>query len=294
MTDGFAPNGFIIGAQRTGTTNLAFMLNQHPDVVVSEPKEPVFFTRNYDRGFDWYEQRFPDRSAKVLVDASTWYSVAPTQAFPEPRGKADEPLVGVPQKIFQVRPDARFIYIVREPATRCHSMYWMLRRMAPADFPHQSFREAIETDPFYLRSCDYIGQLENFFACFHREQFLVLVFEEVVNDLPAALRRCTDFLGLSPHTGSLRRSGRHENASYRFTSPADLITRLLGRSDLLERVRRGQTKYFGKAAGKALDFLLVRPLPALGSEDRRYVRDSLAGQTARLEEFLGRPLSAWR
>ncbi|MCA9246295.1 MAG: sulfotransferase, partial [Planctomycetales bacterium] len=37
------PDFLIIGAARSGTTALAKILQQHPDIFLSEPKEPHFF-----------------------------------------------------------------------------------------------------------------------------------------------------------------------------------------------------------------------------------------------------------
>ena len=66
----FSANTFLIGAQRSGTTNLAHLLGFHPRIALSEPKEPVFFTRNWDRGFGWYEERFTNRERPITLDAS--------------------------------------------------------------------------------------------------------------------------------------------------------------------------------------------------------------------------------
>ena len=38
------PNLFIIGASKCGTTSLWYMLNNHPGVFMSTPKEPWFFS----------------------------------------------------------------------------------------------------------------------------------------------------------------------------------------------------------------------------------------------------------
>lgn len=40
-----APNLFVLGAQKAGTTYLAQMLSQHPEVFFSDPKETMFFSR---------------------------------------------------------------------------------------------------------------------------------------------------------------------------------------------------------------------------------------------------------
>jgi len=37
------PNFLIVGAAKCGTTSLYYSLKQHPDVFMSNPKEPDFF-----------------------------------------------------------------------------------------------------------------------------------------------------------------------------------------------------------------------------------------------------------
>ena len=71
----FPPQAFIIGAQRSGTTSLAFLLNQHPMIALAEPKEPNFLTMNWENGIDWYRSCF-SREDAILLDASVSYSMA--------------------------------------------------------------------------------------------------------------------------------------------------------------------------------------------------------------------------
>ena len=42
------PNFFIIGAPKCGTTALAHYLSQHPDIFISEPKEPLYYLDERD------------------------------------------------------------------------------------------------------------------------------------------------------------------------------------------------------------------------------------------------------
>ena len=39
------PNFFIVGASKSGTTNISYYLNEHPDVFISELNEPYYFSR---------------------------------------------------------------------------------------------------------------------------------------------------------------------------------------------------------------------------------------------------------
>ena len=56
------PNFIIIGAAKSATTTLTTILPKHPDIFISKPKEPKFFGRYYNKGWDWYASRFSEGS----------------------------------------------------------------------------------------------------------------------------------------------------------------------------------------------------------------------------------------
>ncbi|MEP7334973.1 MAG: hypothetical protein ABI717_04260 [Actinomycetota bacterium] len=45
MSDAVGPNLFVVGAAKSGTTSLWAHLDAHPDIYMSHPKEPHFFSR---------------------------------------------------------------------------------------------------------------------------------------------------------------------------------------------------------------------------------------------------------
>jgi len=67
------PNFMLIGAQKCGTSWLAAMLRQHPDIFVPEKKELHFFNlkSNYARGIEWYRKQFDGWSGQKLVGDCT-------------------------------------------------------------------------------------------------------------------------------------------------------------------------------------------------------------------------------
>lgn len=76
------PNFLIIGAPRSGTTSLYYYLKHHPNIFMSNIKEPNFFCR-YDAGFtsknsiierSEYENLFNNVKDELAVgEASTTY-----------------------------------------------------------------------------------------------------------------------------------------------------------------------------------------------------------------------------
>ena len=77
----FQANIFLIGAQKAGTTTLADLLNQHPLIHLSSPKEPNYYSQHFDKGAGWYRECFAGATdGSMLLDASVSYSTRPTDA----------------------------------------------------------------------------------------------------------------------------------------------------------------------------------------------------------------------
>src|SRR5262245_23768242 len=107
------PNTFIAGAQKSGTTSLCYALGEHPQAVVSTPKEPAFFSRATDFGaLEDYQSCFQAKDGTeplAIIDGSNAYMVDPSAP-----GRMREMLGR----------DLRFIFSLREPAARAVSGYW--------------------------------------------------------------------------------------------------------------------------------------------------------------------------
>ena len=138
-------NTFIVGAPKAGTTSLHFYLQQHPDVCMSEIKEPNYFTAQevvklyYDvspvNSEDWYHSIFTKPTRKVIGEGSVSYLF-----YPE-----------VAQKIYNYNPEARILIILRNPVQRAFSHYLMDFRLGlcnisleeildkPSKYPHFYF-----------------------------------------------------------------------------------------------------------------------------------------------------------
>ncbi len=103
----------VIGAQRSGTTYLADVLEAHPDVALASPRRPepkVFLSDEVvERGVEWYvETWFADRGeAALLVEKSTSYIDHPASAG----------------RIAQVLEGARVLAQLRDPVARAVS-HW--------------------------------------------------------------------------------------------------------------------------------------------------------------------------
>lgn len=98
------PNLVVIGGMKCGTSSLHYYLSLHPQISMSEPKELSFFAENWPRGRDWYEAHFPE-DLPIRGESSPNYMKHP--AFP-----------GVPERMVSLVPDAKLVYLVRDPIAR--------------------------------------------------------------------------------------------------------------------------------------------------------------------------------
>lgn len=217
LTEDMLPTFLIIGAPKAGTTSLYHYLGLHPQVFVPEEKEPNFFNDNWDRGIAWYEEHFRGGAGAVAVgDCSSSYTSHP--ASPE-----------VPQRAATVVPDAKLIYLVRQPVERMVSHYhW--RAVAGRE------RRPIETallEGDYVDVSRYAMQIEQWLKHFPQERLLVVTQEQLRRDRRPALRRVYGFLGADPEWWSSELTGEwNVSASLRLRKPG--VQRLM-RSRLVSR-----------------------------------------------------------
>ena len=131
------PDFVIIGAMKCGTSTLQAQLSAQPGIFMCEPKEPNFFSDDeiWSRGVSWYESLFRDAQAGSLMgEASTHYTKLPHH----------------PMTVDRMRrhlPDARLIYMVRDPFARMvsHYLHAWSQGEAGADFDAAVIRHQLYT-----------------------------------------------------------------------------------------------------------------------------------------------------
>jgi hypothetical protein len=168
---------------KSGTSSLHSYLDLHPDVAMSRVKELDFFVEheNWPRGLSWYRQQLGNRKG-MRGESSPNYAKHPT-------------IPGVPERMHRVAPDARLIYVVRDPIRRVLSHYVHNVSHGRETRPIDEALTAVETNP-YVYASRYYFQIEQYLRRFGRSQLLVLDHRELRDDRRAALRRVFGFLGV--------------------------------------------------------------------------------------------------
>ncbi|MFN0023887.1 MAG: sulfotransferase family protein [Parvularculaceae bacterium] len=176
------PDFVIIGAMKCGTSTLHAQLAAQPGFFMSEPKEPNFFSNDeiYAKGENWYRSLFAKAPPGAIKgESSTHYTKLPT--YPK-----------TIDRLAALIPDAKFIYVMRDPVERLISQYiheWTEGRITvPID-------EAIVKHPELIDYSRYGYQLQPWIARFGAGRILPVFFERMTAAPDAELERICAFLG---------------------------------------------------------------------------------------------------
>ena len=275
-TAGALPNLIVIGAQKCGTSGLHYYLGLHPQIATSDPKELNFFIaeRNWPRGVEWYRGRF-DPEAPVRVEASPNYTAYPQHA-------------GVPERMAEVVPGARLVYIVRDPIERI-AAHWV-HNYSKGRHQGELTATILKPKTSYIDRSRYAMQLERFLAVYPREQILVLENEDLRSRRAETLRRVFEFAGADPDFTDRRFSSeRHRtDRKTRLTALGERIETRRGRGDrsgLSEKVWAVARGYW------PLGLRIERPRIREAIPDE--VLEELRDDARRLGELTGRDFRHW-
>lgn len=171
------PNFLILGAQKAGTTWLADMLRQHPEICMPEKKEIHFFNKkkNYRKGLNWYEEHFDTCSGEVRGEATPNYLWTSNDEREKRESNRTE---NIPELVHDAYPDLQFVVSLRDPVDRAISAYRTLIRGGYVP-PGKSILDVAHRYGI-LSMGDYQTHIERWLEYFSPSQFLFLIFEEEV------------------------------------------------------------------------------------------------------------------
>jgi hypothetical protein len=272
---GALPNLVVIGAQKCGTSGLHYILDAHPEISMSSPKELNFFIeeRNWTHGIKWYREHF-DPEAAVRGESSPNYTTYPHH-------------LGIPQRMHETIPDAKLIFLVRDPLERiaAHWVHNYAKRRERGDL-----RETLlHPNTTYVLRSKYHAQLRQFLNRYALSQVLVVDQEDLRSSRNETLREIFAFLGVDADFDhpSFHRE-RHRTTRKRRATALGVRVQPLRQTAVGSRLP--------KAFWNALDVgVLGRPIPkpdvrgALGPE----VIEVLHEDADRLRELTGRRFERW-
>ncbi|CAB3290097.1 Sulfotransferase [Methanocaldococcus lauensis] len=206
------PNLFIIGEPKCGTTTIHYTLNTHPDIFMCPVKEPAYFCKDFHeesdryhgkklyypiREEDQYLELFRDaKNEKIIGESSTLYAYSKVAA----------------KEIYKFNPEAKIIYIIREPVDFLYSLHSHYYRNLEETI--DDLKKAIEIEPlrkkwkflpkyvpnpsilYYTERVKYYNHISKYLDMFGNDQILILTYDELKNDPKKLFKRIFDFLGV--------------------------------------------------------------------------------------------------
>jgi hypothetical protein len=276
---GVLPNLIIIGAAKCGTSSLHYYLGLHPQITMSMTKELNFFVRehNWDKGIDWYKGNFTG-IAKIHGEASPKYTTFPI-------------FDGVAERMHSLVPEAKLIYLVRDPIERIVSQY--VHYYAEGR-DNRTIAEAVanpDASPYVLRS-KYHFQLQPFLRHYPPSRILIIEQGDLFHRRKDTLTAVFRFLEVDDRFQARGFSRvHHKTRDKRRLSPfGRRIAQLPG---------MGALARWAPSAHWHVERLLIWPFsrkvrrPVLDSETRAMLADYLKEDVGRFKAYVGRDFEGW-
>jgi hypothetical protein len=276
------PNLFLIGSMKCATTSLHNHLAKHPQIFMTRDpwKEPAYFVEelNWTKGEDWYRGLFQDAGNAVYRgESSTDYTKYPYYQ-------------GVAERIARFSPDARILYLVRDPVERAISHYWWEVQWSAEGRDMLTAMRAASI----IRDVSYYAlQLRQFLSHFGQDRMCVLTTEELSAAPAETLRRVFDWLGVDSTFVPANLKQRHNVSpeNVRKVIGSEVFSHLRG-GVLWEAAKRVIPPLVRQQAIRALSRPVSRDSSNL-RETVEYLRPIQREQTLELSQMLGREFPEW-
>jgi hypothetical protein len=274
------PNLIVVGAAKAGSTSLHGYLDLHPEVTMSQDKEVRFFTDpDHLAWVGRYQDYFPPGTS-YRGESTPQYTKWPV--FP-----------GVVDRMADLVPDARLLYLVRDPVERTLAEYVEEATWGVITEDIESVLSDLE-EPHnrIVAPSRYATQLREIHRRFDPAQVLVVDLVDLRDDPAATMRRIFDFLGL-PQIELDEEALRPRNAyGDKGTLPGWYQT--LRRPALIRLVHRLPTEQLGRVrtfVTRRISKPVERPEPSEVALAR--LRAILGAEADELRAMTGQPFAGW-
>ncbi len=285
------PDFFIVGSAKCGTTTLYKYLCRHPKVFMSTPKEMSYFSKDdvFERGIQWYADLFADASDDQLCgEASTTYTRWPLY---------DKTV----ERLYAAQPEARLIYLVRDPVERLFSFYAHRMREKVTT----TFEDFLRRTPEAIDSGRYMTQIKQYLRVFQEQQMLVLFTKDLRDTPEQTLSKVGDFLSLPEYdflqAGPIRanQGGGKYYAAASLTQAIRTVKRTPALGSLVKVVpgplrKSGYEWLANGPVGKRLRRRHQNNMCVVTPKMRQQIFDLYREEIEELEAFTGRSLPDWK
>ena len=253
---------------------------------MAEPRDPLqpkamkfFWRSDWRERLDWYESHF-SVPAEVRGEATPAYSAYPV-------------LPDVPRRIASVIPDAKLIYLVRDPIERILSQYAQVRSDGDRRTLDEHLRDWDEPTNLLVCSSRYATQLHQYLDFFALDQILVVDQHDLAVRRRDVMREVFSFLDVDAEFYSSAYGLEHNQRSNK--TELTPLGRVAWERVLHPALRRLPASW-SEPIGRPVRQALSRPLPGepvMSNEMRRMLEQHLGLEVKMLRELTNKPFASW-
>lgn len=272
------PNFLIVGTMKSGTSSLANLISNHSNVYIA-PKELHFFDalgkyrKRWKLGLNWYSKQFSNAKNGQLLGEKT-----PTYSY----------LKDVPERISKTIPNAKIIWILRNPINRTYSNYW---HAVINGTENKSFSNALRMENDRIKSNIWAGyktrslyseQIKRYLNYFDINQMLFITFEDFKKNPQGTSEKVCDFLGLEFEPTMLDKNEITNKSKLPYIRKIRYWTiQIFGSTSIVSKIEK-------KINSKGSKY------PPMSIEDSNYLKESFNQPNLELEKITGLNLDQWR
>jgi hypothetical protein len=303
-SEGRLPTFLVIGAAKAGTTSVYYYLSEHPEIFMSPLKEVRFFGDGDKtvNNIDEYKALFKTSgNYKMFGEASPQYLIRSSSA---------------PSQIKKLIPNAKLVVLLRDPADRAYAHYvyanfslglknqfsysksWQigdysrLIRELPQPLTRSTLKKTEWTaHHFGLVSSFYADDLQNYLKVFSRENFKILLYDDLKADPIKTMADIYTFLDVD--SSFVPNIETRHNVTY--IPNTDYLDSLLKDSSIVKNLIKGfiPKSFKERLVNFTRQVNYSKRYQPLNSEDRKILIDIFREDILQTQELLGRDLSHW-
>jgi hypothetical protein len=307
---GRAPDFFIVGHPKCGTTALYEMLRVHPQIFMPELKEPWYLASDMQARFP------PPRSASPPETLEDYLALFAGAGSTQLAGEASSAYLlsrTAAAEIAELQRDAKIIAILREPASFLRSLHLQLlrthvegvkdlRRAIELEQPRRAGRKLPRRSHrpqllLYSEHVRYVEQLQRYRDAFPAEQLLVLIYDDFRDDNEATVRSVFRFLGVGDELPVVAKEANPTRTSMRSQGLDELLNMVsVGRGPATRTLKAGLKAVSSSSARDAAMRITRRRLifgqpPQADEALMLELRRRFKGEVAAASEYLERDLT---
>lgn len=199
------PDFLIIGAGKSGTTAMLYLLGQHPQIFFPTLKEPNFFALEGINPNSYEFEESKDYHLRSIDKYEDYVKLFSTATVEQVVGENSNQYIYSDTAISNIKkyvPHAKLIALIRHPAERLISRYSHLER--EGEVPTGGIESIFDKNSIWWRRPDllpegfYGAHLEKYYSHFSKNQIKVILYEDFKKDNLRVIKDVCAFIGVQP------------------------------------------------------------------------------------------------